>query len=163
MQNWVGSLKNLLPQNHCARIGHINMKAFWYNVDSELLASWSPGVGRGHNREKHIYRPWNVQVHLRNVPYHSVQEANRTVQETNRTVQEVYRTVQEPYRTVQKAYRTVQKAYRTVQKAYRTVQEPYRTVQKAYRTVQSVQDNQTPPPKANRTVQIIRWPLWRRT
>jgi hypothetical protein len=31
------------------------MKAFWYNVDSELFTSWSPGVGRGHNRENHIY------------------------------------------------------------------------------------------------------------
>jgi hypothetical protein len=61
------------------------------------------------------YRPWNVQVHLRNEPYCSVQETNRSVQETNRTVQKAYRTVQEPYRTVQKAYRNVQKAYHTVQ------------------------------------------------
>ena len=35
-----------------------------------------------------------MQVHLRNVPYRSVQETNRTVQETNRTVQEANRTVQ---------------------------------------------------------------------
>ena len=31
------------------------MKAFLYNVDSEWFTSWSPGVGRGHNRENHIY------------------------------------------------------------------------------------------------------------
>jgi hypothetical protein len=40
---------------HWARIGHIYMKAFWYNVDSSFLKSWSPGVGRGHNRENHIH------------------------------------------------------------------------------------------------------------
>ena len=91
-----------------------------------------------------MYRPWNVQVHLRNEPYRSVQETNRTVQEA--------------YRTVQKAYRTVQEPYRTVQKAYRTVQEPYRTVQ-------SVQDNlyANPAPKsvpyrADYHVTIIFWP-----
>jgi hypothetical protein len=27
----------------------------WHNVDSELFTSWSPGVGRGHNRENYIY------------------------------------------------------------------------------------------------------------
>jgi hypothetical protein len=52
-KNWVGSFKNL--QNHWARIGHIYMKAFWYNVDSELFISWSPGVRRGHSRENHIH------------------------------------------------------------------------------------------------------------
>jgi hypothetical protein len=31
------------------------LKAFCYNVNSELFTSWSPGVGRGHNRENHIY------------------------------------------------------------------------------------------------------------
>jgi hypothetical protein len=31
------------------------MKAFWYNVDSELFTSWSPGTRRSHNRENHIY------------------------------------------------------------------------------------------------------------
>jgi hypothetical protein len=56
-----------------------------------------------------------VQVHLRNVPYRSLQETNSTVQEAYRTVQEAYRTVQEVYSTVQKAYRTVQKAYHTLQ------------------------------------------------
>jgi hypothetical protein len=53
-KNGVGSFQNLL-QNHWARIGHIYMKTFWYNVDSELFTSWSPGVGRGHNRENHNY------------------------------------------------------------------------------------------------------------
>jgi hypothetical protein len=38
--------------NHWARIGHIYMKAFWYNIDSELFKPWSMGVRRGHNREK---------------------------------------------------------------------------------------------------------------
>jgi hypothetical protein len=33
-----GHLKYLLLQNHWARIGHIYMKAFWYNVDSDLLS-----------------------------------------------------------------------------------------------------------------------------
>jgi hypothetical protein len=42
----VGSFKNLL-QNHWARIGHIYMKAFWYNVDSNFFKSWSLGVGKG--------------------------------------------------------------------------------------------------------------------
>jgi hypothetical protein len=28
---------------------------FWYNVESSLLKSWSPGVRRCHNRENHIY------------------------------------------------------------------------------------------------------------
>jgi hypothetical protein len=51
----VGSFKNLLLQNHWARIGHIYMKAIWYNIDSELFISWSPGIGRGHNRENYIY------------------------------------------------------------------------------------------------------------
>jgi hypothetical protein len=51
----VGSFKNLFLQNHWARIGHIYMQTFWYNVDSELFTSWSPGVGRGYNRENHIY------------------------------------------------------------------------------------------------------------
>jgi hypothetical protein len=50
----VGSFKNLL-QNHWARIGHIYMKASWYNVYSELFTSWSLGVRWGHNRENHIY------------------------------------------------------------------------------------------------------------
>jgi hypothetical protein len=31
------------------------MKAFLYNADSSFLKSWSPGVGRGHNRENHIF------------------------------------------------------------------------------------------------------------
>jgi hypothetical protein len=48
------SSKNLL-NNHWAKITHIYIKPFWYNVDSELLTSWSPWVGRGHNRENHIY------------------------------------------------------------------------------------------------------------
>jgi hypothetical protein len=43
-KNWVESFKNLL-QNHWARIGHIYMKGFRYNVDSELLTLWSQGVG----------------------------------------------------------------------------------------------------------------------
>jgi hypothetical protein len=50
----VGSFKNLLLQNHRARRAHIYMKAFWCNVDSSLYKPWSPGVGRGHNRENHI-------------------------------------------------------------------------------------------------------------
>jgi hypothetical protein len=49
-----------------------------------------------------------------------------------------------------------------MQELYHTVQKVYRTVQKAYRTVQSVQDNlyANPAPEANRTVQIITWPLF---
>ena len=54
-KNRVGSFKNLLLQNHWARRAHIYMKAFWYNVDSSLYKPWSPGVGRGHNRENYIY------------------------------------------------------------------------------------------------------------
>jgi hypothetical protein len=54
-KNEVRSFINLFLQNHWARIGHIYMQTFWYNVDSELFTSWSPGVGRGHNRENHIY------------------------------------------------------------------------------------------------------------
>jgi hypothetical protein len=27
------------------------MKSFWHNVNSSLYTPWSPGVGRGHNRE----------------------------------------------------------------------------------------------------------------
>jgi hypothetical protein len=53
-KNGVGSFKNLL-QNHWARIDHIYMQTFWYNVESELFTSWSPRVGRDHNRENHIY------------------------------------------------------------------------------------------------------------
>jgi hypothetical protein len=95
-----------------------------------------------------IYRPWNVQVYLRNVPYRSVQETNHTLQEA--------------YCTMQEAYCTVKQPYRSMQKAHRTVQELYRTVLKAYRTVQSVQDNLSanPAPKVYRTVQIITWPLF---
>jgi hypothetical protein len=55
LQNGVGSIKYLLMKYNWARKGHIYMEAFWYNVDSELFTSSSPGVGRGHNRENHIY------------------------------------------------------------------------------------------------------------
>jgi hypothetical protein len=41
-----GSFKNLL-QNHIARIGHIYMKVFWYNVDSNFFKSWSLGATIG--------------------------------------------------------------------------------------------------------------------
>jgi hypothetical protein len=53
-KNGMGSFRNLL-QNHWVRIGHVYMKACWYNVDSELFTSWSPEVGRGLNIENHIY------------------------------------------------------------------------------------------------------------
>jgi hypothetical protein len=45
-----GNLKLLFT-----RIGYIYMKAFSYDVDSELFTSWSLGAVRGHNRENHIY------------------------------------------------------------------------------------------------------------
>ena len=48
--------------NHWARIGHTYMKAFWYNVDSELFTSWSPGVGRGHKRAGVSRGPCNPNV-----------------------------------------------------------------------------------------------------
>jgi hypothetical protein len=48
--------KDLLLKNHWARTSHIYMKAFRYNVDSNLFKLWSPGVGRGHNTENHIYK-----------------------------------------------------------------------------------------------------------
>jgi hypothetical protein len=51
--------KNLLLKNHRAKGAHIYMRAFWYNVDSSLFKSWSPGVGRGHSRVKHIYVCFN--------------------------------------------------------------------------------------------------------
>jgi hypothetical protein len=67
-KNGVGSFKNLLLTNHCARRAHIYMKAFWYNVDSILFKPWSPGVGRGHNRENHIYMClyWKKNLLLQN-------------------------------------------------------------------------------------------------
>jgi hypothetical protein len=58
----MGSFKNLL-KNHRASRAHIYMKAFWYNVDSNLFQSLSPGVGRGHNRENHIY--WKKKIFSR--------------------------------------------------------------------------------------------------
>jgi hypothetical protein len=54
-KNGVGSFKNRLLKNHRTRKAHIYMKAFWYNVNSSLLKSLSPGVRRGHNKENHIY------------------------------------------------------------------------------------------------------------
>jgi hypothetical protein len=54
-KNGVGSFKNLCLQNQQARISHISMEAFRYNIDSELFTSWSLGMGRGHNRENHYY------------------------------------------------------------------------------------------------------------
>jgi hypothetical protein len=53
-KNRVRSFKNLLLKKHWARRAHIYMKAFWYNVDLSLI-----GVGRGHNRVKHIYICFN--------------------------------------------------------------------------------------------------------
>jgi hypothetical protein len=44
-----------MVENHRTRIGHIYMKVFRYNIDSTVFKSWSPGVGRGHNRENHIH------------------------------------------------------------------------------------------------------------
>jgi hypothetical protein len=58
-KNRVWSFENLLLKNHCARRAHIYRKAFWYNVDSMLFKSWSPGVGMGHSRVKHIYICFN--------------------------------------------------------------------------------------------------------
>jgi hypothetical protein len=54
-KNVVGSFKNLLL-NHWARIGHIYMKASWYNVHSELFTSWSRGSGETTvGKLNHIY------------------------------------------------------------------------------------------------------------
>jgi hypothetical protein len=64
-KNGVDSFKNLL-QNHCARIDHIYMTAFWYNLDLELFTSWSPWVGRGHDRENHIYIHMYVYIKKKN-------------------------------------------------------------------------------------------------
>jgi hypothetical protein len=55
LKNGVGSFENLLLKNHWARRAHIYLKSFWYNVDSSLYKSRSPGVGRGKNKENHIY------------------------------------------------------------------------------------------------------------
>jgi hypothetical protein len=49
-----GHLK-IFFKNHRARRAHIYMKAFWYNVNSSLFKSWSPGVRRGHNKKNHMY------------------------------------------------------------------------------------------------------------
>jgi hypothetical protein len=43
-----GYFENLSFKKHWARIGHIYMKALWYNVKSKLFTSWPPG-------ENHIY------------------------------------------------------------------------------------------------------------
>jgi hypothetical protein len=51
------------------------------------------------------YRPWKVQVHLRNVAYRSVQETNRAVQEHYRNVKKSYHNVKEPYRARSVPYR----------------------------------------------------------
>jgi hypothetical protein len=52
---WLGQLKIFFFLNHWARRAHIYMKAFWFNVDSELFTSWSPGVALVLNRENYIY------------------------------------------------------------------------------------------------------------
>jgi hypothetical protein len=53
-KNGVGLFKDLLLMNHWARKGHIYMKAFWHNVDSNFFKSRSPRVGRGHINRKTI-------------------------------------------------------------------------------------------------------------
>jgi hypothetical protein len=52
-KNGVGAFKNHL-QNHLARISHIYLNTFLYNVNSELFTLWSLGVGLGYNKENHI-------------------------------------------------------------------------------------------------------------
>jgi hypothetical protein len=48
------SFKNLL-KNHSTWKAHIYMKVFWHNVNLSFFKAWSPGVGRNHSRENHIY------------------------------------------------------------------------------------------------------------
>jgi hypothetical protein len=50
MQIWGGVLKI-----YWARISHVYMKTFWFDVNSKLFKSLSPGVKRCHNRENNIY------------------------------------------------------------------------------------------------------------
>jgi hypothetical protein len=47
--------KKLVLENHRARKAQIYMKASRHSAESSLFKSWSPGVGRGHNRRKKLY------------------------------------------------------------------------------------------------------------